>query len=113
MVDNSLSSYNSFIENSKKQLDLIKSLDGKSAPKDIELKAKEFEEVFIADFLKNAKIGMADSSLVSDTKITDTFSTFMNKALAEIIVSQGGFGLTEHITNSLTQQQPNLTDTKE
>ncbi len=71
----------------------------------IEAKAKEFEEIFIADSLKNAKIGMADSSLVSDTKITDTFSTFMNKALAETIVSQGGFGLTEHITHALLQQQ--------
>jgi Rod binding domain-containing protein len=82
----------------------LKALDGVSSRKDIEAKAKEFEEIFIADSLKNAKIGMADSSLVGDTKITDTFSTFMNKALSEIIVSQGGFGLAKHITQSLLQQ---------
>ena len=81
-----------------------KALDGISSPEVIKAKAREFEEIFIADSLKNAKIGMTDSSLVGDTKITDTFSTFMNKALAEIIVSQGGFGLTEHITQSLLQQ---------
>jgi Rod binding domain-containing protein len=83
----------------------LKTPDDSATRKAIEAKAKEFEEIFIADSLKNAKIGMADSSLVSDTKITDTFSTFMNKALAETIVSQGGFGLTEHITNALIQQQ--------
>jgi Rod binding domain-containing protein len=84
---------------------VTKALDGVSSRQAIEAKAKEFEEIFIADSLKNAKIGMADSSLVSDTKITDTFSTFMNQALAKVIVSQGGFGLTEHITQSLLQQQ--------
>jgi len=76
-------------------------LDGTSTHAQIKAKAREFEEIFIADSLKNAKIGMTDSSLVGDTKITDTFSTFMNQALAETIVSQGGFGLTEQITQSL------------
>lgn len=83
-----------------------KAMDGISSRQAIEAKAKEFEEIFIADSLKNAKIGMMDSSLVGDTKITDTFSTFMNKALAEIIVSQGGFGLTEQISQSLMKQSP-------
>lgn len=78
-------------------------LDGVSSPEIIKAKAQEFEEIFIADSLKNAKIGMTDSSLIGDTKITDTFSSFMHKALAETIVSQGGFGLSEHIANSLLQ----------
>jgi Rod binding domain-containing protein len=84
-------------------------IDGVSTKEQITKKAREFEEIFIADILKNAKIGMVDSSLVSDTKITDTFSTFMNKALAETIVSQGGFGLTKQISNSLmrTYEQKN------
>jgi|GEM_PF-5677259 len=76
-------------------------IDGVSSQEHIEQKAREFEEIFIADSLKHAKIGMMDSSLVSDKKITDTFSSFMNKALAETIVSQGGFGLTKQITQAL------------
>lgn len=98
MINNS---YNTVLQNTNS----LQAIDGKSAPEDIIQKAKEFEEVFIADFLKNAKIGMADSSLVSDTKITDTFSTFMNKALSEIIMSQGGFGLAQHVTNSLVKER--------
>jgi Rod binding domain-containing protein len=96
---------NPFLFDNPHKLDLQKqayqAIDGVSTQEQITAKAREFEEIFIADILKNAQIGMTDSSLVQDTKITDTFSTFMNKALAETIVSQGGFGLTEKISQSL------------
>ena len=81
-----------------------KGIDGQSNYDDIRAKAKEFEEVFIADSLKHAKLGMSGFSM-GDTTITDTFSTFMNKSIAEIIVSQGGIGLTDHITQSMIKHQ--------
>jgi Rod binding domain-containing protein len=86
----------------------ISSIDGISTRKIIEQKAKELEEIFIADSLKHAKIGMPENEFGIDNKITDTFSSFMNKALAEIIVKQGGFGLTNHITESLIQSNSDV-----
>ena len=64
-------------------------------------KAKEFEAVFIAESLKFAHIGMPKGEEGSDTLITDTFDGFMGRALADNIMSQGGFGLAEQIAKSL------------
>jgi len=64
-------------------------------------KAKEFESVFIAESLKHAKIGMPKDPEIGGSLITDTFDSFMNRALADNIMDQGGFGLAKHISDSL------------
>lgn len=64
-------------------------------------KAKEFESVFIAESLKHAKIGMPKDPEIGGSLITDTFDSFMNRALADSIMDQGGFGLAKHISDSL------------
>ena len=69
--------------------------------KKIHEKAKEFESVFIAESLKQAKIGMPKDPEIGGSLITDTFDSFMNRALADNIMDQGGFGLAKHISESL------------
>lgn len=64
-------------------------------------KAKEFESIFIAESLKHAKIGMPKDPEIGGSLVTDTFDSFMNRALADSIMEQGGFGLAEHISESL------------
>ena len=69
--------------------------------KKIHEKAKEFESIFIAESLKHANIGMPKDPEIGGSLITDTFDSFMNRALADSIMDQGGFGLAEHISKSL------------
>ena len=71
-------------------------------------KSKEFESVFIAETLKFAKIGGMPKSNGGDTLVTDTFDGFMNKALAEGIVKQGGFGLADSIAKNLLEQHSKI-----
>lgn len=66
-------------------------------------KAQEFESVFIAESLKQAHISGMPKSSGGDTLITDTFDSFMNKAIADGIVKKGGFGIAEHIAKALIQ----------
>lgn len=75
----------------------------KDQDKAIENKAKEFESVFISESLKHAEIGMPKDPLIQNSLITDTFDGFMTRALADQIVEQGGFGLSEHIEAALKQ----------
>ncbi|MEM6603755.1 MAG: hypothetical protein AAF621_06865 [Pseudomonadota bacterium] len=86
-----------------KPVDLPQKLQDKNAWKEeqIDKKSKEFEAVFIAESLKHAKIGMPKDSELQGTLVTDTFDSFMTRALADSIVEQGGFGLAEHIKKSL------------
>ena len=80
---------------------LNKSVSSQSIKSKIEEKAKEFESVFIAESLKHANIGMPKDPEIGGSLITDTFDSFMNRALADSIMEQGGFGLAKHITESL------------
>ncbi len=63
----------------------------------------EFEALFIAQMLEYS--GLSKAFTMNGGEGVEAFSRFMIEQLAEDLVEQGGFGLSESITQSLLSQQ--------
>jgi peptidoglycan hydrolase FlgJ len=71
----------------------------------------EFEALFIAQMLEYS--GLSKAFTMNGGEGVAAFSRFMIEQLAEDLVDQGGFGLSESITQSLLSQQASQTSAKE
>ncbi len=71
----------------------------------------EFEALFIAQMLEYS--GLSKALTMNGGEGVEAFSRFMIEQLAEDLVEQGGFGLSESITQSLLSQQDSPISAKE
>ena len=65
--------------------------------------ARQFEQVFIAQMLKQAKVGETNGSF-SGGYGEDAFKSFMIDEYAEALSTAGSFGLAEKIYNQLKEK---------
>lgn len=68
------------------------------------LVAEKLEATFIAEMLKAAGFGEQTNSF-SRSNGEDQFASFHRQALADKIAENGGFGLAEHILQSILETQ--------
>lgn len=88
---------------------------GGAQPQGAKLKAaaKQFEAMFMGEMLRLARPGNKAAGVFSEGQAEKTWNVFMDQALGQAVVAQGGLGLAGEIEKAMhAGQAPNSGQTK-